>query len=1187
MSPVSKDRKDADKKFIVEGAEKRQEQKKVTENLNVPPASLAAVSSSVTKTEGITTASTAPPTSITSSGLPKHTNAVVQETSEKNPMPNMDNLGKKLTADSRYKNSPQQSDNMDWETTFEDKTEIKTSVKDIPPPMEEGPVLDQPEVPNFSGPKTSTPYNPMANKQDPFEGPPGIRGPPFGDMRPRFLIARNDGGPSALRPPFNVPDINQPPPRFRAPHGEGGPRFQGPPLDGQPDFDGNLMKNREMGHHDFSGRQADKTDRGNEYPGRFDDSMQRGQPDFRGPPMGHRGSSELRPLMDNTEQFNQRGRPLDDRNMGPSGFQGRLDEGMGVDGPPQFDGRSSGDREMGPDFQRRPLIERERYPSDFRGPQRDRPPNLPYGLEDGRNRPDFRGPQEGPSDYTEVPENDRDTGPFPRRDRSDRGPIFRAPQGDDLHHNFQGPPRDNFDMEITSGNEKRRFDDRGPPRDDMRPPEFYGPDFHGQPYFHGPPEDQDDSDRFGDGIQDMGEMRRFDGPPGGDGRHRDRFDRPGPVLDDFRGPRRDEKDPVFHGLPQGRRDAPPFMGRDNIRQDREQRNIRGPPRDNRFNEPFDNERQHLEGPQRRPDFRGPPMAERGRPDVRGQPINERRQGRYEGPRDTRFPANIRHEDRPSIYKDGPGLLGYHPDDPNNPNRQAAALPPPLMETHVSPSAGLLRGGGLKDKQNLASEINDKREKNNERDKPENISKTSMESKQVSAQSSVRDKRKTDEPKANEKEKEKSKKDENVKSDTDCTVMLTGMPLTSNYRDARQFLSGCDIPRDGLKLINDAKGQRIGVAYVRFNNKRSYESALQKHSNKMGNKPVSVLSVTLQEFDKAIDSYFPEQEAEIQVHKDVVFDSAKKYYIVRVEGLPETVSHNDLRQFFLGCTIARNSDAVFLEYKKDGKCTGTAFVEFTDEASFNISLKLNKKMGKNNITIKKSSPKDVEDLINRMSKMIESKNRESEKEKISKSEKSENKKNDKTTTKTETKDEKNSKDEKAKLKREELKKLNPFNTPFVHVKNLPEIFTPRDLRLVFDGLEVAPRGIQLSHDAIGRPHGDGYVEFISPEVAVDALGRHNITVGRNKLEVKLVTKSQMVETMRLQRQSLVTEKPSKEAVYFFVKASNLPVGVRIGEIMNFFQGFHPLPESVRLNVQNDSAETMSTALVGFKDKDNAE
>lgn len=219
-------------------------------------------------------------------------------------------------------------------------------------------------------------------------------------------------------------------------------------------------------------------------------------------------------------------------------------------------------------------------------------------------------------------------------------------------------------------------------------------------------------------------------------------------------------------------------------------------------------------------------------------------------------------------------------------------------------------------------------------------------------------------------------------------------------------------------------------------------------------------------------------------------------------------------------------------------------------------------------------------------MVEAKKQEDEKEKTSKLEKSAIKKNDKTTTKTETKDEKKGKDD-AKLKREEFKKLNPLNTPFVHVKNLPEIFTPRDLRLLFDGLEVAPRGIQLSHDAIGRPHGDGYVEFVTPEVAVEALSRHNTTVGHNKLEVKLVSKSQMVETMRLQRQSLVTEKPSKEAVYFFVKASNLPLGVRIGEIMNFFQGFSPSPESVRLNVQNDPTENMSTALVGFKDKDNAE
>ena len=70
-------------------------------------------------------------------------------------------------------------------------------------------------------------------------------------------------------------------------------------------------------------------------------------------------------------------------------------------------------------------------------------------------------------------------------------------------------------------------------------------------------------------------------------------------------------------------------------------------------------------------------------------------------------------------------------------------------------------------------------------------------------------------------------------------------------------------------------------------------------------------------------------------------------------------------------------------------------------------------------------------------------------------------------------------------------------------------------------------------------------------------------------IKLVTRQQMVDTLRLQRQSLVSEKPTQEAVFFFVKASNLPVRVKICEIMNFFQGYRPSPVSIRLNVTDSS------------------
>jgi hypothetical protein len=75
----------------------------------------------------------------------------------------------------------------------------------------------------------------------------------------------------------------------------------------------------------------------------------------------------------------------------------------------------------------------------------------------------------------------------------------------------------------------------------------------------------------------------------------------------------------------------------------------------------------------------------------------------------------------------------------------------------------------------------------------------------------------------------------------------------------KLLCNCEIPRDVLSLINDAKGDGIGVALVTFVTSEGYYKALEKNGSLMNNCVGEEYPCRLQEFDNAIDSYMPKKD----------------------------------------------------------------------------------------------------------------------------------------------------------------------------------------------------------------------------------------------------------------------------------------------------------------------------------------
>ena len=172
---------------------------------------------------------------------------------------------------------------------------------------------------------------------------------------------------------------------------------------------------------------------------------------------------------------------------------------------------------------------------------------------------------------------------------------------------------------------------------------------------------------------------------------------------------------------------------------------------------------------------------------------------------------------------------------------------------------------------------------------------------------------------------------------------------------------------------------------------------------------------------------------------------------------------------------------------------------------------------------------------------------------------------------------------------------------------------KDIREFFSGQEiVSHRGIQIMHDGAGKPMGEGFVEFVSQEDKDKALKKDKTSMGRHILAVKSVAKADMIERLRNARlvglppgqgppgQPNFPPRPAEQAPgggpkpippgvlnrqWFYVSCQNFPPAVSITEIMNFFQNFNPIAESIRLHYAADGSPT-GNAVVGFAKMEDA-
>ncbi|XP_065358964.1 putative uncharacterized protein DDB_G0282133 [Calliphora vicina] len=93
------------------------------------------------------------------------------------------------------------------------------------------------------------------------------------------------------------------------------------------------------------------------------------------------------------------------------------------------------------------------------------------------------------------------------------------------------------------------------------------------------------------------------------------------------------------------------------------------------------------------------------------------------------------------------------------------------------------------------------------------------------------------------------------NETNC-VRIANMCSRTTYSDLRKFFVGLFIPHNGIKMLNDKHGLRVGIAYVQFSRHSSVAKALCRTKNLLKGKSVIIEPVSEQEFNKAEDSFRP-------------------------------------------------------------------------------------------------------------------------------------------------------------------------------------------------------------------------------------------------------------------------------------------------------------------------------------------
>ncbi|GFO02789.1 RNA-binding protein 12 [Plakobranchus ocellatus] len=404
-----------------------------------------------------------------------------------------------------------------------------------------------------------------------------------------------------------------------------------------------------------------------------------------------------------------------------------------------------------------------------------------------------------------------------------------------------------------------------------------------------------------------------------------------------------------------------------------------------------------------------------------------------------------------------------------------------------------------------------------------------------------------------------------------SICVKNMPLTVNYKEVRRFLQPLDIPYDGLKIINDEKGKRVGVAYVQLRRSDDVQRALRRSGEKIGSSAVTITACSDEEFSKAIDSYVPPKKdtseatfADVKLplsqNKDKPINPEKVRYVGQLKNLPQSVTKQDIVQFFKGVAIDNSGESIYIEFDESGLATGVAIVEYKSDTDYKKALTFDgTKMGSNIVRVSPGKVQEADDLKGKQLEMLQRaalRNASGPRQMVPQDQKmrpglmgprpdqpqQQNKPSTSVTpnqpnqvrplgapqatgnVRPPTPQQKTQPSGGLQTQQQPSQTASPakgspqeesqksIDTVCVHIQGLPLLATPQDIRMFFGESQIAQRGINIAHDSRGKPLGEGFVEFRGRADFDKALKKDKTSLGRHIVAVKAISKKEMLERL---------------------------------------------------------------------------
>ncbi|XP_057298137.1 heterogeneous nuclear ribonucleoprotein H3-like [Hydractinia symbiolongicarpus] len=180
------------------------------------------------------------------------------------------------------------------------------------------------------------------------------------------------------------------------------------------------------------------------------------------------------------------------------------------------------------------------------------------------------------------------------------------------------------------------------------------------------------------------------------------------------------------------------------------------------------------------------------------------------------------------------------------------------------------------------------------------------------------------------------------------------------------------------------------------------------------------------------------------------------FVIKARGLPWSATAEEVVKFFSDVDIINREEGVHFTYNNEGRPSGECFIEVTSPSDVERALAHdNEHMGRRYIEVKEAKHSEMEWVVNRMS------NSDSE---------------------------------------------VTSSDGVIRLRGLPYGCSKQDIADFFAGLQICPYGITITMDQDGRPSGDAYVEFATPEDAEKAMGKHKEKIGHRYIEVFRSSKS---------------------------------------------------------------------------------